>query len=702
VFHRCLAHSTLSKCESACASDKTCGGFSFNEHDSMHVEGSCLFHEQVEAVYKQFGVISWHTVYYGLACLFVLYIFQFQMKKILPKSLKIISNLGPLCIVVTSVIIVMTETAGDLDHYTANCPKGKTCTSRSYNPQKDFMKSWDVKVIGMICEEGGLACLPDFTTPFSLHFCPENGHEECAAGDGKEEYLKLRDMSALIVPAISVALIGYMESMTIAKTVAKLRAKINDGGSFKLKIDPSQELVALGMCNVAVSFLRGYPVTGSFSRTAVNGDSGARSPFASMTCALVVGGALVLLTNYLKYLPKVVLATIVLISIVKLVDVEEALYLFRVCKRDFVVFMIIFLSTIFLGVEDALLIGILSNWALYLSHANKTQVTVLGRRKGDTSGNFVDVLATGVQDSENHVVVLKLFTDICFSNASSLKQTIEDATNAVPDTTTIVMDCANVNDLDGSGLHALGAITSELVAANRRLVIGGMPRHCRKVMELATKHKEELQAGAGRWDPTNRTEEQIEVIETAGPDGQTKPPALVCFASVDAAVRHGTYIASQVSVSAADVVRLSAAAAHAPAAPAPGRRMHPHLPLLRALRAFVRFGKLNAKHVLSGCRLAALPWLRLARAPKDRSCSPCRRPTRSRRCRARRGGLRQTGRCNEDEVRGWGSSSGTQASHRMINLVYPKDQPMRPIPIPGWMPDPGRRRRPLYHISLPS
>ena len=86
---------------------------------------------------------------------------------------------------------------------------------------------------------------------------------------------------------MSVALIGYMESMTIAKTVAKLRAKVNDGGSFKLKIDPSQELIALGWCNICVSFLRGYPVTGSFSRTAVNGDSGARSPFACLTCIAI-------------------------------------------------------------------------------------------------------------------------------------------------------------------------------------------------------------------------------------------------------------------------------------------------------------------------------------------------------------------------------------------------------------------------------
>jgi MFS superfamily sulfate permease-like transporter len=520
----------------------------------MDVQGSCLFHEQVEAVYRQFGVISWHTVYYGLACLFVLYIFQFQMKKFLPKNLKILSNLGPLCIVVVSVIIVMSETSADLAEFEKSCKK-EPCTSNAYNPQKDFQKSWDIKVIGMICEEGGLACLPDFTTPFSLHFCPETGQATCKAGEGHEEYVKFKDMTALIVPAISVALIGYMESMTIAKTVAKLRAKINDGGSFKLKIDPSQELVALGMCNIAVSFLRGYPVTGSFSRTAVNGDSGARSPFASMTCALVVGGALVLLTNYLKYLPKVVLATIVLISIVKLVDVEEALYLFRVCKRDFVVFMIIFLATIFLGVEDALLVGILSNWALYLSHTNKTQVTVLGRRKGDTHGNFVDVLATGEPDSECHVVVLKLFTDICFSSASTLKQTVEDATSAVPDTKIIVMDCTNVNDLDGSGLHALAAITGELVSNDRRLVIGGMPAHCRKVMELAQKHKEELLKGKGRWDPTNRTEAHVEIVESAGPDGKATPPVLVCFSSAEAAVQHAVFVAGQVSPT--NVVRCS-------------------------------------------------------------------------------------------------------------------------------------------------
>ena len=549
---------TVSQCENACAAKQECGGFSFEEHDSMNVVGDCLFHEQVEAVYMQFGVISWHTVYYGLVCLFVLYIFQFQMKKCLPSSLKIISNLGPLCIVVVSVIIVMAETSDELAQHEKSCSTGK-CTSNSYNPQKDFKKAWDVTVIGMICEEGGLSCLPDFTTPFSLRFCPENGRLDCAKGEGTEQTLHFKDFGALIVPAISVALIGYMESMTIAKTVAKLRAKINDGGSFKLKIDPSQELVALGMCNIAVSFLRGYPVTGSFSRTAVNGDSGARSPFASMTCALVVGGALVLLTNYLKYLPKVVLATIVLISIVKLVDVEEALYLFRVCKRDFVVFMIIFLATIFLGVEDALLIGILSNWALYLSHTNKTQVTVLGRRKGDSHGNFLDVLASGETDSECHVVVLKLFTDICFSSASALKQAVEDATNAVPDTKIVVLNCTNVNELDGSGLHALAAITSELAANNRRLVIGGMPRHCLKVMELAQRHKEELLTGKGRWDPTVRTDEQVELVESSsinqsvGLAGQTTQPALVCFASIDAAVQHAVFVTGQVSVT--DVVR---------------------------------------------------------------------------------------------------------------------------------------------------
>ena len=82
------------------------------------------------------------------------------------------------------------------------------------------------------CEQG--------TSPFTFEFCPENGLKECAKGVGTTAHMAFRDFTALILPAVSVALIGYMESMTIAKTVAKLRAKINDGGSFKLKIDPSQ------------------------------------------------------------------------------------------------------------------------------------------------------------------------------------------------------------------------------------------------------------------------------------------------------------------------------------------------------------------------------------------------------------------------------------------------------------------------------
>jgi hypothetical protein len=80
-----------------------------------------------------------------------------------------------------------------------------------------------------------------------------------------------------------------------------------------------------------------------------------------------------------------------------------------------------------------------------------------------------------------------------------------------------------------------------------------MPRHCRRVMELAQKHKEELLTGKGRWDPTNRTDEQVELVESAGPAGQTTPPVLVCFASIDAAVQHAVFVTGQVSTT--DVVR---------------------------------------------------------------------------------------------------------------------------------------------------
>eukprot|EP01051_Picozoa_sp_SAG22_P011416 SAG22_NODE_1095_length_5580_cov_3.745302_4_plen_709_part_00 len=454
------------------------GKFTSDCHNLYH--GECLFHEQLYAVYLQFHHISWPTVLFGACCFALLYVFQFPLKKVLPAKAKLFANMGPLIVVVVSLIIVQNM---GVDKKVA-----KTVANTG--------GALGIRIVGTICEESGFACLPKPAWPFSIKFCEEEskltpqmfGTCKSDGAAGHTEGITFSDIPVLLGPAVIVALIGYMESMTIAKTVQKQRAKQDAAanGNFKMEMDPSQELFALGMCNVAVSICSGYPVTGSFSRTAVNGNSGARSPFACMTCAVVVGGALVLLTHQLQFMPKVVLAAIVMISIVKFVDIEEAIYLWRISKPDFLVFALMFLSTIFLGVQPALLIGILSNWALYLTSGNRAHVALLACEPGQQEFRDIKSLSDDKKVG-TMIAVVKLFGDLTFANASAFRTTIDDVRVGLP-TAAIVVDCSNVNAVDRSGIHILHTVANDLVDDGIRLVIADLPRHCRKVLERAAKH----------------------------------------------------------------------------------------------------------------------------------------------------------------------------------------------------------------------
>ena len=188
----------------------------------------------------------------------------------------------------------------------------------------------------------------------------------------------------LLGKAIAVAMIGYMESMTIAKTVARTRSE--ETGT-TIHIDPSKELVALGICNLICSQMSGYPVTGSFSRTAVNADSGAQTQLAALFAAVLVGMALLMLTPVLQYIPKLSLAAIVLIAILKLIKLREAMFLWHVKRRDFFVYASVVFITVFLGVEAALVVGILESWLLLLSNTNRAHAMVLGHAARTTDGH---------------------------------------------------------------------------------------------------------------------------------------------------------------------------------------------------------------------------------------------------------------------------------------------------------------------------
>jgi MFS superfamily sulfate permease-like transporter len=172
------------------------------------------------------------------------------------------------------------------------------------------------------------------------------------------------DYVSLVSPVISVVLIGYMESMTIAQTCfRKYRG---------FQVRPSQELIAIGSCNFCSSWFQGFSVTGSFSRTAVNADTGAASPISGALAAVIVGIVLLTLTDVMYFMPKVTLSSIVITAVIKLIDIAEAIKLWMVKKTDFLLFALVFITTLIAGIDAGLIVGIATNWVVVLFHLDPT------------------------------------------------------------------------------------------------------------------------------------------------------------------------------------------------------------------------------------------------------------------------------------------------------------------------------------------
>ncbi|WP_353626445.1 SulP family inorganic anion transporter [Bacillus sp. JCM 19041] len=161
----------------------------------------------------------------------------------------------------------------------------------------------------------------------------------------------------LLPTALTISFIGFMESIAIAKAIAAKE---------RYKVEPNKELVGLGLANVGGAFFSGFPVAGGFSRSAVNYQSGAKTPFATIITAIFILLTLLFFTGLFYYLPQAVLAAIIMVAVYSLIDIKEAKRLFRVKKADGWTWVLTFLATLLLGIEQGIFIGIAFSFAVFI------------------------------------------------------------------------------------------------------------------------------------------------------------------------------------------------------------------------------------------------------------------------------------------------------------------------------------------------
>lgn len=257
----------------------------------------------------------------------------------------------------------------------------------------------------------------------------------------------------LLVPAIMISIIGYVESISVGKTLAAKRRQ---------KIDMNQELIGLGAANMASGLSGGFPVTGGFSRSVVNFDAGAETQLASVFTAVGIALAAMFLTPFLYYLPKATLAATIIVAVLSLVDFSILKKTWRYSPSDFFAVLITIVVTLLFGVEMGVSCGVLVSIVLFLYRTSKPHIAEVGLVEG--TEHFRNTQRHQVRTLPQ-ILSIRVDESLMFSNAAFLEERIYGDIAATPEVKHVILMCSAVNEIDWSALEALESINEQLQAS---------------------------------------------------------------------------------------------------------------------------------------------------------------------------------------------------------------------------------------------
>ena len=276
----------------------------------------------------------------------------------------------------------------------------------------------------------------------------------------------------LISDAIVIAIVGYMEAISIAKAIAV---------QTRQRIDANQGLVGQGLGNIASGLSGAYPVAGSFSRSAVNMSAGAKTGFAAIVTGLIVAVSLILLyfSQYLYHLPQATLAAVIISAVLNLIRIKQIKYAFRVHSHDGFIAVLTFVLTLILAphLEQSIFIGVLLSLGLFMYRTMYPRISVLSRH---SDGTLRDAQANILKTCPN-ITILRFEGPLFFASAMYFEEKVLERVAAKPDLKFIIIDAEAITEIDATGEDMLHQLSQRLVALGIELVFA---RTKRQVMNV--------------------------------------------------------------------------------------------------------------------------------------------------------------------------------------------------------------------------
>lgn len=266
--------------------------------------------------------------------------------------------------------------------------------------------------------------------------------------------LEWHAMAVLLLPAALISLVGFVESVSVAQSLAFKRGQ---------RIDPNRELLGIGAANIASALSGGYPVTGGFARSVVNFSAGAQTPAAGVISAVLMAVVIASFTGGFHYLPHAVLAATIIVAVTALIDVGTLVEAWHYDKADALSLLLTFFGVILLGVEEGILLGVVLSLAVLVWRSSHPHMAVVGRVPG--TEHFRNVDRHQVETLPG-LVALRIDESLYFANAQALESRIEALLRTHPGTRCILLILSAVNQLDSTALGILTELEKSLASRN--------------------------------------------------------------------------------------------------------------------------------------------------------------------------------------------------------------------------------------------
>jgi sulfate permease, SulP family len=284
--------------------------------------------------------------------------------------------------------------------------------------------------------------------------------------------LGLEVILQLLSAALIIALVGFMESISMAKALA---------AKTKQRLDPNQELIGQGLANIGGAFFQSYPACGSFTGSAINLQAGAKTGFAMVFNGLFVAVTLLVLTDYLYFLPKATLAVIILLAVTGLVTPQALKHTWQASKMDGIVALTTFVLTLVAAphLDKGILIGASLAIVLYLYRTMKPRVAQLGRYP---DGTLRDVKVNPDIPTSPHIIAMRFDGSLYFANVSYFEDNVLELVAAKPDAKYLLVVGDAINQLDASGEEVVHHLVDRMRENGLEIVFSGLKKQILDVM----------------------------------------------------------------------------------------------------------------------------------------------------------------------------------------------------------------------------